>query len=106
MYVCMYNTYVCMYVRPHKFGFKVLLGFEPMTLIRRQFPAYHDNHSATDTFLCMHICVYVCVCVCVCVYLCVTVCEHVCGLCVCMFQVCVPQSLSEWSFTIIMSDAI
>ena len=30
---------------PHKFGFKQLLGLEPMTPIRLQLPACHANHS-------------------------------------------------------------
>ena len=74
MYVCIKRMYVCIYVRPHKFGFKVLLGFEPMTLIRCvclvvcQFPAYHDNHIFMHVYMC--VCMYVCMYVCVCVFVC------------------------------------
>ena len=49
---------------PHKFGFKPLLGLEPMAPIRPQLPFSHANHSATE------ISRYImCVCVCVCVFL-------------------------------------
>ena len=34
---------------PHKFGFKPLLGLEPMAPIRPQLLVIHANHSATET---------------------------------------------------------
>ena len=40
---------------PHKFGFKPLLGLEPMGLIRPQLLVSHANHSATET---SHVCMY------------------------------------------------
>ena len=46
---------------PHMFGFKPLLGLEPMAPIRPQLLVSHANHPATET------CMYVCMCVCVCV---------------------------------------
>ena len=56
---------------PHKFGFKPLLGHEPVVPIQLQLPASHANHSATETSLC--VCVCMCACVCVCVRACVCV---------------------------------
>ena len=74
LYVCMY---VCMYVLMYdyiyvgvdytyidintlaqgiKFGFKPLLGLEPMALIRPQLLDSHTNHLATET--CMYVCMY------------------------------------------------
>ena len=43
---------------PHKFGFKPLLGLEPMAPIRPQLLVIHANHSATETSL--HVFMYVC----------------------------------------------
>ena len=69
------------HVWPHKFGFKPLLGFEPIAPIRPQLLVSHDNHSATETS--MYVCstIYVCIMY-VCVYMCVRaymrVCMHVC----------------------------
>ena len=34
---------------PHKFGFKPLLGLEPMAPIRPQLLVSYANHSATET---------------------------------------------------------
>ena len=54
---------------PHKFGFKPLLGLEPMAPIRLQLLVSHANHSATETSLCMYVCINVCmwyVCICIC----------------------------------------
>ena len=36
---------------PHKFGFKPLLGLEPMAPIRPQLLVSHANHSATETYI-------------------------------------------------------
>ena len=86
MYVCMCRcmtiSMYCLYVGfnytyidinrglnpfwPHKFGFKPLLGLEPMALIRPQLPASHANHLATET--CMYVCVCGCIYVCICIY--------------------------------------
>ena len=44
---------------PHKFGFKPLLGLEPMAPIRPQLLVSHANHSATETS--MYACMYVCI---------------------------------------------
>ena len=41
-------------------GFKPLLGLERMAPIRPQLPASRDNHSATETSLCMCVCIYFC----------------------------------------------
>ena len=40
------------------FGFKPLLGLEPMAPIRPQLLVSHANHSATETS--MYVCMYVC----------------------------------------------
>ena len=57
---------------PHKFGFKPLLGLEPMAPIRPQLPAIHATYSATKCmyvcmyvrmYVCMYVCTYVCICV-------------------------------------------
>ena len=48
---------------PHMFGFKPLLGLEPMAPIRPQLLVSHANHSATKTSICMYESLYVCVCV-------------------------------------------
>ena len=44
----------------HKFGFKPLLGLEPMAPIRPQLLVSHANHSATETslYVCMYVCMY------------------------------------------------
>ena len=44
------------------FGFKPLLGLEPMAPIRPQLLVSHANHSATETsmYVCMYVCIYVC----------------------------------------------
>ena len=48
---------------PHKFGFKPLLGLEPMAPIRSQLPSSHANHSATETsYVRMYVCVYMYIC--------------------------------------------
>ena len=46
---------------PHKFGFKPLLGLEPMAPIRPQLLVSQANHSATETsmYVCMYVCMYV-----------------------------------------------
>ena len=45
----------------HVFGFKPLLGLEPMALIRPQLLVSHANHSATETsmYVLMYACMYV-----------------------------------------------
>ena len=48
---------------PHKFGFKPLLGLEPLAPIRPQLLVSHANHSATETshvskYVCMYVCMY------------------------------------------------
>ena len=45
---------------PHKFGFKPLLGLEPMAPIRPQLQVSHANYSATETsmYVCMYVCMY------------------------------------------------
>ena len=51
------------------FGFKPLLGLEPMAPICPQLLVSHANHSATETsimYVFMYICVYVCMYICVC----------------------------------------
>ena len=98
MYVCMY---VCMYLLmydyiyvlfvcqmlthwhrglnpfwPHMFGFKPLLGLEPMAPIRPQLLVSHANHSATETSI--YVCMYVCMCVNVCIYVRECMYEYVC----------------------------
>ena len=52
---------------PHKFGFKPLLGLEPMAPICPQLLVSHANHSATE--IRMYVCVWMdgCVCMYVCV---------------------------------------
>ena len=64
MYVCMY---VCMYV--YTFGFKPLLGLEPIAPIRPLFPASHipiqpPRHSYVCIFVCKYVCMYLSMCVC------------------------------------------
>ena len=51
------------------FGYKPLLGLEPMAPIRPQLTVSHANHSATETSMCvsLYVCIHVSVCVCVCV---------------------------------------
>ena len=49
----------CLCVGVDKFGFKPLLGLEPMAPIRPQLLVSHANHSATETSICMYVCVYV-----------------------------------------------
>ena len=68
MYVCMYvgvdytyidinalaqgiKSFLVSQVWFHKFGFKPLLGLEPMAPIRPQLLVSHANHSATETSL-------------------------------------------------------
>ena len=41
------------------FGFKPLLGLEPMAPIRPQLLVSNANHSATETSICMYVCMYV-----------------------------------------------
>ena len=43
---------------PHKFGFKPLLGLEPMAPIHPQLLVRQANHLATET---SHVCMYVCI---------------------------------------------
>ena len=69
------------------FGFKPLLGLEPVAPIRPQLLVSHTNHSATICmYVCMCVCMYLCLCVCkcVCMYPCICVCICVC-VCVCMY---------------------
>ena len=44
----------------YNFGFKPLLGLEPMAPIRPQLLVSHANHSATETSIGMYVCVYAC----------------------------------------------
>ena len=55
---------------PVTFGFKPLLGLEPLTTIRPNLPA-----STLTIHVCMYVCMYVCVYVCmyVCMYVCIDV---------------------------------
>ena len=46
LYVGVSYTYIDL---PHTFGFKPLLGVEPMAPIRPQLLVSHANHSATET---------------------------------------------------------
>ena len=82
---------------PHKFGFKPLLGLEPMAPIRPQLLVSHANNSATETSLCMYVCIYVCMYVCItyvrmcmCVYVCMFVCMCIC-MYVCITYVCMCE---------------
>ena len=61
---------------PHTFGFKPLLGLEPMEPIRQQLQGSHANHLATETPIYMYVCMCVCMYLCIYVYLCVSVCMY------------------------------
>ena len=64
---------------PHKFGFKPLLGLEPMAPIRPQLLVSHTNHSATETSIkCMYVCMCICMCICMGICMCIYVCVYVC----------------------------
>ena len=52
----------------HKFGFKPLLGLEPMAPIRPQVLVSHANHSVC-MYVCICVCMYVCTYVCMCVWM-------------------------------------
>ena len=69
LYVGVDYTYIDVKTLAHKFGFKPLLGLEPMATICPQLLVSHANHLATETSI--YVCMYVCVCVCVCVCMCV-----------------------------------
>ena len=52
---------------PHKFGFKPLLGLEPVALIRPQLPASHatiwpPRHVCMCVWVWVHICMYMYIC--------------------------------------------
>ena len=59
LYVWFDYTYIDInHFWPHKFGFKLLPGLEPVAPIRPQLLASHANHSATETSLCMYVYIY------------------------------------------------
>ena len=106
MYVCMYCLYIYTYIDvnalaqginpfwPHTFGFKPLLGLEPMAPIRPQLLVSHANHSATETsmYVCMYVLMYVWmyVCINVCMYVCINLCMYVClylSLCISIYLI-------------------
>ena len=49
LYVGVDYTYIDVNALAHKFGFKPLLGLEPIAPIRPQLLVSHANHSATET---------------------------------------------------------
>ena len=66
------------------FGFKPLLGLEPMAPIRPQLLVSHANHACVC--MCIYVCMYACMYVCICMYGCMDgwMCMYVC-LFVCLF---------------------
>ena len=85
------------------FGFKPLLGLEPMAPIRPQLLVSHANHSATETsmYACMNVCMY-----CVRMYICMNVCMSIKYTCVVYIyvRVCVRTCIHLSLYLLISSE--
>ena len=117
MYVCMYVCWVWLYIHrhkhtgtglnpfwPYKFGFKPLLGLEPMAPICPQLLVSHANHSATETSICMYVCMNACMHLCMhtCMYGCMharmhaRMYDYIYVLCVCRGWLYIHRHKRHW----------